>query len=44
MIDAAGVQNFYALIGSIKGLLEVMQELQESMLQINWNQWATARF
>ena len=39
-----GVQNLYALVGSTRGLLEAMQELQERMLQINWKQWSAARF
>jgi uncharacterized membrane protein YccC len=42
--DAAGLQNLYALTGSIKGLLEAMEALQASLQQINWNQWAVARF
>lgn len=44
VIGTVDAQNLYALIGSIKGLLEAMEELQESMQQINWNQWAVARF
>ena len=43
-VDDTGMQNLYTLIGSIKGLLQAMEELQESMQQINWNQWAAARF
>ena len=43
-VDAAGAQNLYTLIGSIKGLLHAMEELQESMQRINWDQWAAARF
>jgi hypothetical protein len=42
--DETALQNLYALIGSVKGLLHAMEELQESMLQINWNQWSAARF
>ena len=43
-VDEAGAQNLYTLIGSIKGLLHAMEELQESMQRLNWDQWAAARF
>jgi len=37
-------QNLYALLGSLKGLLETMEKLQDSMNAINWAQWSTPRF
>jgi uncharacterized membrane protein YccC len=43
-VNEAGVQNLYALLGSLKGLLESMHELQDSMHRINWAQWSLARF
>jgi len=43
-VDEAGAQNLYALLGSVNGLLESMEKLQDSMNGINWAQWATARF
>ena len=42
--DEQALRNIYALIGSTRSLLEAMQELGDSMKQINWNQWAVARF
>jgi hypothetical protein len=42
--DEQALRNIYALIGSTRSLLEAMQELGDSMQQINWNQWAVARF
>jgi uncharacterized membrane protein YccC len=38
------VQNLFALLGSLNGLLETMEKLQDSMNSINWSQWAAARF
>jgi hypothetical protein len=38
------LQNLYAVMGSIQSLLDAMKELGDSMKQINWNQWAVARF
>ncbi len=43
-VDEAGTQNLYALLGSLKGLLESMEKLQDSMNGINWAQWSTPRF
>jgi len=31
-------------MGSTQSLLDAMKELGDSMKQINWNQWAVARF
>ena len=41
---ARAVQNLYALLGSLKGLLESMERVQNSMNAINWAQWSTSRF
>ena len=43
-IDDRALQNLYAVMGSIQSLLDAMKELGDSMKQINWNQWAVARF
>jgi len=43
-IDNHALQNLYAVMGSIQSLLDAMKELGDSMKQINWNQWAVARF
>gem|GEM_PF-1150490 len=41
---ARAVQNLFALLGSLKGLLETMEKMQDSMNEINWAQWSTPRF
>jgi uncharacterized membrane protein YccC len=38
------LRNIYAVLGSTTSLLDAMKELGDSMKQINWNQWAVARF
>jgi uncharacterized membrane protein YccC len=43
-VEAGHAQNLYALLGSVKGLLESMEKLQGSMSEINWAKWSTARF
>ncbi len=43
-IDDRALQNLYAVMGSTQSLLDAMKELGDSMKQINWNQWAVARF
>jgi len=43
-VDDTGAQNLYALLGSLKSLLESMEKMQDSMNGINWAQWSTARF
>ena len=43
-IDRQDLRNIYAVIGSTQSLLDAMKELGDSMKQINWNQWAVARF
>jgi hypothetical protein len=42
--DGQALRNLYAVLGSTQSLLEAMKELGDSMQQINWNQWAVARF
>jgi uncharacterized membrane protein YccC len=42
--EARTTQNLYTLLGSLKGLLESMEKLQDSMNGINWAQWSAARF
>ena len=42
--DRQDVVNIYAVIGSIQSLMDAMKELGDSMKQINWHQWAVARF
>lgn len=39
-----GLQSLYALIGSVRALLEAMQALQERYTPMNWRQWAAPRF
>ena len=43
-IDDRALQNLYAVMGSTQSLMDAMKELGDSMKQINWNQWAVARF
>jgi uncharacterized membrane protein YccC len=43
-IDDRALQNLYAVMGSTQSLLEAMKELGDNMKQINWKQWAVARF
>jgi hypothetical protein len=38
------IRYFYALLGSVRSLIEAMADTQEVMRQINWDQWARARF
>jgi len=42
--DRTALRNIYAVTGSTQSLLDAMKELGDSMKQINWNQWSTARF
>jgi uncharacterized membrane protein YccC len=42
--EARATQNLYALLGSLKGLLESMEKMQGSLNAINWAQWSTPRF
>ena len=36
--------DLYTLLGSTRGLIEAMADAQSSINQINWQEWATARF
>ena len=36
--------SFRKLLGSVKGLIAAMGNAQDIINQINWAQWATARF
>ena len=42
--DEQALRNIYTMLGSTRSLLESMQELGDSMKQINWKQWEVARF
>jgi hypothetical protein len=42
--DGQALRNLYAVLGSTQSLLDAMNELGDSMQQINWDQWAVARF
>lgn len=37
-------EDLYSLLGCLRGLIGAMQETQRSIQQINWAQWAEARF
>ena len=43
-LDEQALRNIYTMLGSTRSLLESMQELGDSMKQINWKQWEVARF
>jgi hypothetical protein len=36
--------DLYTMIGTVRGLIDVMSRAQGAIEQINWQQWATARF
>jgi hypothetical protein len=38
------IRDFYALLGSVRSLIETMADMQGVINQINWDQWARARF
>jgi len=38
------LSNFYALLGSVRSLIEAMADTQRAIRQINWDQWAEERF
>jgi hypothetical protein len=42
--DRSALHSIYAVTGSTQSLLDAMKELGDSMKQINWKQWSTARF
>lgn len=37
-------QDFYAFLGSVRGVVETMVEAQDAMRHINWNLWEAERF
>lgn len=44
LTDEQGSEALYALMGTVRGLLQAMAATQKAVGQINWNQWAAARF
>jgi uncharacterized membrane protein YccC len=44
VIDNQALRNIFALLGSTQSLLDAMNELGDSMQQINWDQLAVDRF
>jgi uncharacterized membrane protein YccC len=43
-LNTGGAHYIYALLGSLKGLVQSMRDLQDSIHKINWKQWSAARF
>ena len=37
-------REFWAVVGSLRGLIETMTETQNAMRDIRWDEWAVARF
>jgi urease accessory protein len=44
LTDEEGPEVLYAFMGTVRGLLQAMVETQKAVGQINWGQWAAARF
>lgn len=44
LTDEKGSEVLYALMGAVRGLLQTMVETRKAVGQINWGQWAAARF
>jgi uncharacterized membrane protein YccC len=44
LTDEEGPEVLYALMGTVRGLLQAMVETQKAVGQINWTQWAASRF
>jgi hypothetical protein len=42
--DDRMIKYFYALLGSVRSLIEAMTDTQSVISQINWDQWARERF
>lgn len=42
--DQDSLHSLYAFVGSTQCLLDALKKLEESMQQLNWGQWSTARF
>ena len=43
-VDDRLLVDLYALIGTVRGLVDAMVDTQDVISQINWHQWATPRF
>jgi hypothetical protein len=43
-VDEESAEALYALLGTVKGLLRAMEEIQRTIRQLNWQQWEKARF
>ena len=43
-IDDQLLIDLYAMLGSIRGMVEAMSDASDVIEQINWRQWATTRF
>lgn len=44
LIEDRMIQDFYAMLGTVRGLIGAMADTQGVVSQINWDQWATERF
>jgi hypothetical protein len=42
--DEKGFEVLYALMGTVRGLLQTMVDTRKAVGQINWGQWAAKRF
>jgi len=42
--DEGKLLDFWALLGCLRGLIETMNETQDAMKAIRWDQWTIARF
>jgi uncharacterized membrane protein YccC len=43
-LDEATLRDLWALLGAVRGLLEVMKETESALQEVPWDQWALARF
>jgi hypothetical protein len=43
-IEDRMIQDFYAMLGAVRGLIGAMADTKGVISQINWDQWATERF
>ncbi len=43
-LDDRLLTDLYAMIGTVRGLVEAMANTQVAIKQLNWQQWATPRF
>ncbi|MBL7216465.1 MAG: FUSC family protein [Desulfobacteraceae bacterium] len=44
LTDERAPREFYALLGTVRGLFQAMVETQNVIKEINWGQWAAKRF